>query len=64
MKANLLTFEHKEMLLNFSSELFGIYFDFKADHECIDMYKQLHTIWQAIDDLLELNESLNKILPF
>lgn len=64
MKANLLTEEHKKMLLNYSIELFDIYIKFKAEQECVDIYKQLHTIWQAIDDLLELNESLNKILPF
>lgn len=64
MKANLLTEEHREMLLTFSFELFDMYKRFKADHECVDIYAQLNTIWQAIDSLLELNDSLNKILPF
>lgn len=64
MKANLLTEEHKQMLLNFSTEVFDIYYKFKANHECVDIYKQLNVIWQAIDDIIALNESLNKILPF
>lgn len=64
MKANLLTVEHEQRLNEISSEIFELYHTFQANFECVDMYEQLRTIWQAIDDLLKLNYTLEKILPF
>lgn len=64
MKANLLTKEHEQKLNEINAEIFDLYHTFQANVECVDIYEQLGHIIRALDDVLALNYTLNKILPF